>query len=74
MFVIGAKTKAVMRDVISDGVDGFLVEFDNSLELAEKLKILIEQEDLREAMGQRGYEKAIKHDWLIIGRLMKEVI
>lgn len=39
------------RDVVTDGVNGFLVPVKDSVALAEKIKVLIEHPDLRQKMG-----------------------
>ncbi|MDP2638653.1 MAG: glycosyltransferase family 4 protein [Candidatus Azambacteria bacterium] len=41
-------------DLIKDGVNGFLVESNNPEMLAEKIKILMENKDLRERFGKAG--------------------
>jgi glycosyltransferase involved in cell wall biosynthesis len=46
------------KDVVDDGVDGFLVPIKDSKALAEKLRILIEDKDLRIKMGRAAREKA----------------
>jgi len=46
------------RGAIEDGVTGFLAE--NELEWTEKLGRLIEDENLRCAMGERAREKTLK--------------
>jgi glycosyltransferase involved in cell wall biosynthesis len=45
------------REIITDEHDGFLVEPNNIIKLAEKICILIEQEDLRFKMGLLAIEK-----------------
>lgn len=40
------------RDVIENGEDGFLIEFKNKNAFAEKLSLLIENEELRRRMGK----------------------
>lgn len=42
------------RDIIDDGVDGLLVDNGNVEQLAEKLSVLIENEDLRKRMGKQA--------------------
>lgn len=44
--------------IISDGEDGFLVDNGNVKQLAEKMEILINDANLRMAMGQKAREKA----------------
>ncbi len=46
------------KDVVDDGVDGFLVPVRDSEALAEKLRILIENKELRARMGKAAREKA----------------
>ncbi len=48
------------KDVVDDGVNGFLVPIKDSKALAEKLRILIEDKDLRIKMGRASREKAEK--------------
>lgn len=46
------------RDVVDDGVNGFLIEPRNPEMLAEKLRILIDNRELRERMGKESRCKA----------------
>lgn len=46
-----------IRDIVENGVTGFLVEQNNSLELANKLEVLLKNETIRLQMGQAGREK-----------------
>jgi len=48
------------RDTVEDGVNGFLVSPRDSDALAEKLRVLILDKPLREAMGRMGRKKAEK--------------
>lgn len=48
------------KDVVDDGVNGFLVPIKDSEALAEKLRILIEDKDLRVKMGMASRKKAEK--------------
>lgn len=48
------------RDTVEDGVNGFLVSPRDSAALAEKLRVLILDKSLREAMGRMGRKKAEK--------------
>jgi len=48
-------------ELIEDSRTGFLVEFGNIKSFGEKLKILINDKDLRYDFGERGYLKARKH-------------
>lgn len=46
------------KDVVDDGVNGFLIPVKDSESLAQKLRILIENKDLRIQMGRAAREKA----------------
>jgi glycosyltransferase involved in cell wall biosynthesis len=54
--VIGARAGGV-PDVIEDGVDGWLVEFDDVADLAQRITQLILNPAEAKAMGMRGYQK-----------------
>jgi glycosyltransferase involved in cell wall biosynthesis len=45
------------REVVDDGVNGFLVKPQDSQDLAEKIIILIKKEDLRKSFGQASRSK-----------------
>lgn len=49
------------RDIISDGVDGFLVAMGDEQTLADKINYLIEHPDKRIAKGKAALEKAQKY-------------
>jgi len=57
--VIGPNTLGV-PEVITDGVDGFLVEPDNIDELVNKIKTLLTNEPLREKFIEKGFRKAFE--------------
>ena len=42
-------------DIIKDGKSGFVVEKNNPLALANKIRILLEEPSLRKKMGEYGY-------------------
>ena len=46
------------KDVVDDGVNGFLIPIKDSEALAQKLRILIEDKELRVRMGKAAREKA----------------
>lgn len=48
------------RETVDEGINGFLVPPYNALALAEAIKKLIENPDLRSRMGQAGREKALR--------------
>lgn len=49
-----------MKPVITDGVEGFLVDPENIDEISEKLKILATKPELRYKMGLAAYERSKK--------------
>lgn len=48
-----------LQDIVIDGETGFLVPPFSPDLIAEKLKILIEDPELRKSMGDKGYERAM---------------
>lgn len=54
--VIGARAGGVPA-VISDGEDGFLVNFGDVADLAAKIRVLLEDKNLAERMGDSGFAK-----------------
>ena len=56
--VIGARIPAV-RDIIQDGVDGLLFEDKNEADLKNKIKLLLQNEELALRMGEKGQEKVL---------------
>lgn len=48
-----------MYDIVADGKTGFLVDQNNPLEIADKLRILLEDRSLRAKMGATAREKAM---------------
>ena len=47
--------------MITDGEDGFLVDYLNSKSLADKICQLIENEVLRKQMGQNGRKSVLRY-------------
>ena len=58
--VIGCNIGSV-SEVISDNIDGYLVEFDNIKEISEKILKLINNPKLRNEMGEKGYTKVMEN-------------
>lgn len=48
-------------DIVNDNETGFLVERRNPQMLAEKLALLLADENLRREMGRKGYERFMNH-------------
>lgn len=49
------------RDIITDGIDGMIVEDGNITKLADAICYLIEHEDIRYKMGQEGIKSAERY-------------
>jgi len=49
------------RNIINNGVDGFLVKKEDVNELASKIIYLIENENVRKSMGEKGFENIQKY-------------
>jgi glycogen(starch) synthase len=66
--VIGAAAGGI-PEVVSDGVDGFLVEFGDANNLATKIKLLLEDPDLRAQFAENGQQKIRDHyTWDRVGQ------
>lgn len=48
------------REVVDDGINGFLVPVKDGKELAEKIKILVEDETMRREFGKASRKKAVE--------------
>lgn len=60
--VIGCRIEAV-QELISDEIDGFLVNFGDVEELSTTIEKMINDPDLRKRLGNNGYQKVIsKYD------------
>lgn len=61
--VIGAWAGGV-PEVVSDGIDGYLVQFGDVAALANRIQILLQRPDTAHAMGEAGRRKALaEHTW-----------
>ncbi len=58
--VIGARAGGIPA-VISEGEDGLLVDFGDAHELAAKIELLLDDQSLRERLGESGYRKTMAH-------------
>lgn len=54
-------------EVIENEKEGFLVENKNVIELAQKIELLIKNENKRKEMGERGWKKVQNYSWERIG-------
>jgi glycogen(starch) synthase len=51
------------QELVEDGVNGFILKMKNAADIAEKLEILIKDEELRKKMGQASRAKAEGMSW-----------
>ncbi len=58
--VIGCNIPAI-REIISNGKNGFLLEFGDSHTLAKRIEQLINNDNLRKKLGSNGYRKVINN-------------
>ena len=52
-----------LPEIIHNGENGFLVEPKNSTELAEKILMLLQENELRVKIGQNNKQKAGDYTW-----------
>jgi glycosyltransferase involved in cell wall biosynthesis len=60
--IVAYACKCGPRDIITDGVDGFLVEEGNIEELAAHIKHLIKQDAMRKQMGKEAAKASARFD------------
>lgn len=60
--IVSFACKCGPKDVITDGVDGFLVEEGNTTDFADKLFTLMADKDLRKSMGSAAYKASERYD------------
>ncbi len=66
--VIGANIGAT-PEIIREGFDGFLIEFDNPPKLAEKILFVLKNPELSMTLGKNGREKVQKNNnWMFIAQ------
>ncbi len=64
--VIGTRTGGI-KDIISDGENGYLIEEKNSRMIADKVNLLLENPDLYEKISKNAKKTAAFYDWKNIG-------
>jgi glycosyltransferase involved in cell wall biosynthesis len=71
--VVGTKVGG-MLDTIKDGETGFLVEPGNAKEIADRIRIL-RDEDKRAEMGKKARKRVVENfDWWVIAKRYQEVV
>lgn len=58
--VIGADID-IIHEIFEIGVDGEVTPFGDAMLLAQKIKYLLDNEELRKSMGEKGYNKVINN-------------
>jgi len=64
--IVSYACKCGPKDVVTDGVDGFLVEEGNVTDLADKLFTLMNDVNLRKKMGKAAYKASTRFDEKVI--------
>ena len=64
--IVSFQCKCGPKDVVEEGVSGFLVPEGNTDALASKLKELMDDEDLRNRMGEAAYKASDRYDVEVI--------
>lgn len=71
--VIGANIGAT-PEVIRNKIDGLLVEFDNPIDIAEKIIYLLKKKKTKKALGTQGKKKVLEsHKWGTIAKKTNEL-
>jgi glycosyltransferase involved in cell wall biosynthesis len=71
--VIGVRVGAIPT-VVDEDVDGLLIEHRNAADLTAKLRILIDQPELRHRLGEAGHAKVVqRYTWNIVADRFREV-
>ena len=61
------------KDIITDGLDGFLIEHRSIVDFVDKVCLLIEDEEKRVKMGQAGVKTSSRYDAHKIMPLWKDL-
>ncbi len=62
------------RDIIKDGENGFLVEVGNVQKIVERVKVLLENEELRQQFVEKSRETVSKFSWDSLVDKLEEVL
>jgi glycosyltransferase involved in cell wall biosynthesis len=62
-----------LREIIKDGENGFLVEPKNPEQIAEKVLLLLEDDELRARISRNNKEKAKQYSWENIVERLEEI-
>lgn len=62
-----------LKEIVKDGFNGLLFEKDNVIDLADKLEILIHDNELRNLLGKNARKWTIENrDWKVISNILNE--
>ena len=56
------------RELVDDGINGYIIKMKNSQDIADKIDILIQNRDLRMKMGEESRRKAESMSWEKVAR------
>jgi len=71
--VLGSSVEAI-AEIIQDGYNGMLFEKDNVNDLADKLELLIQNENLRKEISKNAREWAVaERDWRVLAKELNEI-
>ena len=62
-----------MPEIIKDGENGFLVEPKNPEQIAEKILLLLKNEELRKRISRNNEEEVIKYSWESVVEKLEDV-
>lgn len=61
------------RELVENGENGFIIRMKDSRDIAEKIEILIKDEELRQKMAQKSREKALEMSWETVAKKYCEI-
>lgn len=61
------------NEIVHDGVNGYLIQGDDTARIAEKLALLINDNERRKTMGAKSRQMALSYDWKIIMQQYEEL-
>ena len=70
--IVATKVRGV-PEIIKDGENGFLVEPRNSEEIAEKVLLLLNKDELRKRISEKNIEEVKRYHWESIAIRLEEV-
>jgi glycosyltransferase involved in cell wall biosynthesis len=71
---IVAGRAAAVPEIVDEGVNGFLVDPDDHVTLAQTLARLLEKPETRQAMGSAGFDRVRQYDSPIVARRFLELL